>query len=425
VRAHTRQHAFTTDKDVSSLAFWALPFDERDKTFGWLRRHAPVSWHPPMEVPGVPPEVHGEAGFWAAVCAAEVAFVSQNHRLFSSDRDKYGAAMLRPTHAAAHQRPTFISMDPPAHTHYRKVFSKHFTPRGVARLQDKLNERAAQIVDRVVGAGDFDFVEEVSAKLPMRTIADLIGVPEDLVEAFARAGDNFVGANDPEVVGDANPVEFATTQMAVLRQIGVDVVNHRRAHPADDLATAIAEVEVDGRHLDDDDIEALMLLFSVAGNDTTKQTTTQSVLQLWRHPEQKKWLLEDYPGRIDKAIEEFLRYATPVMNFARTATEDVELGEQKIDAGDKVAIFYSSSNRDESVFPEPHRFDITRPSSPHQAFGGGGVHYCLGNVLAKAQLRTLFREFLTKLTGMEVVGEPEPLRSDFINGIRHLPVRVP
>ena len=425
MQLRARQHPFTTDKDLSSRDFWSLPFLQRDETFAWLRRHAPVSWHPPLEIPGLPPEVHGEAGFWAVVRAADVAFVSQNHQLFSSDRMRYGSPTLPPRPQELNmQRATFMGMDPPQHTRYRQVFSKYFTPKGVGRLKDKFLERTEQIVDRVAGAGEIDFVKEVSAKLPMRTIADLVGVPEESVEAFAEAGDNFVSANDPEVVAGANPLEFAMKQMAVLREIGVQLVAERRKKPAEDLATALAFAELDGRRLDDDDVEAIMLLLSVAGNDTTKQTTTHSVVQLWRNPAQKAWLMEDYEGRIGAAIEEFLRYATPVMDFARTATEDVKLGGQLIEAGDKVGVFYCSSNRDESLFPDPHRFDLARPKTAHQAFGGGGVHFCLGNVVAKAQLRALFRQILTKLPDMEV-GEPEMLQSDQFNAVRRLPVRIP
>lgn len=424
MQLRTRQHQFTTHKDVSSQAFWSLPFAQREETFAWLRQHAPVSWHPPLEVPWYPPEAHGEAGFWALVSAADVAFASQNYELFSSDLDRWGMPTLQPFPRELIQRPNFLMMDPPRHTKHRQLFSKYFTPKGVARLQDKLNERAVEIVDRVVGAGDIDFVTEVSAKLPMRTIADLIGVPEDLVEAFAEAGNNFVSASDPDVVGDANPVEFALKQTMTLREIGVDVVAYRRKHPADDLATALAQGQPDGRPIDDDDIQVVMGMLSIAGNDTTKQTTSHSVVQLWRNQNQKDWLMEDYEGRIGTATEEFVRYATPIMVFARTATEDVERGGHTINAGDKVALFYCSSNRDEAVFSDPNRFDITRPPTSHQGFGGGGVHYCLGNILAKAQLRALFRQILTKLPDMEV-GEPEQMHSDSINGIRRLPVHIP
>jgi cytochrome P450 len=425
MQVRTKQHPFTTDKDVSSQAFWSLPFIERDKTFAWLRKHAPVSWHPPVEVPSFPPEVHGEAGFWAVVRAADVAFVSLNHRMFSSDVELYGTPTLNPAAATVTQRRSFFHMDPPEHTAYRRLWSQHFTPKGVARIQQKMNERAEDIVDRVVGAGEIDFVREVSSKLPMRTIADIVGVPEDLAETFADAGDKAIAVlADPSVAEGENVFEFVMKQLAVLREIGIDVVADRRKHPADDLATALAETEIDGRRLDDLDIEAAMLLLSVAGNDTTKQTTSHTVIQLWGHPEQMQWLQEDFDNRIGTATEEFLRYATPVMNFARTAVVDVELGGSKIEAGDKVAVFYCSSNRDEAVFDDPHRFDITRPPTAHQAFGGGGVHHCLGSFLAKAQLRALFGQILSKLPNMEV-GEPEMLKGDWLHGVHRLPVRIP
>jgi cytochrome P450 len=415
------EHPLTTGKDISSEAFWRRRFEERDETFCWLRKNAPVSWHKPLEDPELPPEVHGEAGFWAVARAADIQYVSQHNELFSSE---IGSVMVRPRHPDFMPPPTFLEMDPPRHTRYRQVMSAAFTPRGVARLTEKINERAAQIVDRVVGAGTIDFVTEVSAKLPMLTIADMIGVPDSLSDTFAEAGDKFIGARDPEILPPGVlPNDFVLEQMGVLRQIGVDLVNYRREHPSTDIATALANAEFDGSRLTDDDITSVMLLLSVAGNDTTKQTTTSTVISLDRNPGQRAWLREDFEGRIAASVEEFIRHASPVTEFIRTATQDTELAGQQIAKGDKVTIFYCSGNRDESVFEDPHRFDLTRPRRPHVAFGGGGVHYCLGSGIAKAQLRALFGNILTKLPGMEV-GEPEYLYSEFINGVRHLPVTI-
>ncbi|MEP7022066.1 MAG: cytochrome P450, partial [Pseudonocardiales bacterium] len=222
-----------------------------------------------------------------------------------------------------------------------------------------------------------------------------------------------------------NPVDFTIRQMAILREISIDTVRYRREHPSDDVATALAHAEVDGRPLDDDDIESIILLLAVAGYDTTKQATSHTVVQLWRNADQKAWLAEDFEARIRSAVDEFVRHASPVLDFARTATQDVELGGQTICAGDKVVLFFASANRDESVFPDPHRFDLTRPRTRHFGFGGG-VHYCLDSSVAKAELRGLFRQILARLPDMEV-GEPEPLHRhrEFIHGIRHLPVRLP
>jgi cytochrome P450 len=419
--AHANEHPLTTDKDIISEAFWHQRFEERDETFAWLRKNAPVSWHLPVQDPDNPPEQHGEKGFWAVTKASDIEYVSQNNKLFSSEQGGIG---LRPRDPRQVQPPTFIEMDPPRHTQYRKIMSAAFTPKAVARINGKINERAAQIIDRVAAAGEIDFVEEVSRKLPMLTIADMIGVPDSMSEAFAEAGDRIVSRQDPKTLPPGtDPMEFGLRQVGILHQIGVDTVNHRRDNPAADIATALAQAEIDGKKLTDDDITAVFILLSVAGNDTTKQTTTHTVVALDRNPDQRAWLAEDLDGRMPGAVEEFIRYTTPVLEFARTVTEDLELGGQQMTKGDKAVIFYCSGNRDEERFQDPHRFDLSRPRRPHVGFGGGGVHYCLGNGIAKVQLRALFSEILTKLPKMEV-GEPDHLYSEFIHGIQHLPVTI-
>ncbi|GAT74941.1 putative cytochrome P450 [Microbacterium sp. HM58-2] len=411
----------TTDKDISSQAFWEKTFIEREETFGWLRRNAPVSWHPALETPEYPD--HGQEGFWAVTTNADVSAVSLNHEVFSSAQDP-DRTSWRPVNPKMQRAKNFLAMDPPDHTRYRKIMSAGFTPKAVQRLTAKIEERAEQIVSRVVGAGDIDFVHEVSAKLPMLTIADLVGVPESLTETFAIAGDNIVSARDPEVRPEGvSFLDFFMQQLAILREIGVDLVNHRRQHPADDIATVLAEAEFDGRKLDDNEILSMFLLLSVAGNDTTKQTTSSTVISLARNPEQRAWLMEDFDGRIVGSIEEFIRHASPVMQFARTAMQDTEVGGQHIAKGEKVVMFYCSGNRDEKVFDRPEGFDLSRGRTQHVAFGGGGVHYCLGNAVAKAQLKALFSQILTKLPNM-TVGEPEYLLSEFIHGVRKLPVNI-
>lgn len=419
----SNHHPLTTSEDLSSDAFWDRTFEQRDETFARLRKDAPVSWHLPRQVVGVPDE-DMDAGFWALTKRDDINLASQDHSTFSSDQQR-GGMTFRSLNRATLGPPTFLSMDPPFHTRYRQVMSAAFTPKAVGRLREQIEARAAQIVDRVVGGGRFDFVHEVSAKLPMLTVADLVGVPESLVETFAEAGDNFVGAADPEFVppgGDR--VAWATTQIGVLQQIGVDLVDHRRREPADDIATALAKANFDGRPLSPEEIGSVMLLLSVAGNDTTKQTTTRTVMSLWQNPDQREWLAADYDDRIGQSIEEFIRHASPVLEFARTVLHDTEIRGRRIQAGDKVVLFYCSGNRDEEVWADPHRFDLQRERQPHVGFGGGGVHFCLGNGVARAQLRALFSQILTKLPSMEV-GEPEYLRSDFINGVKHLPVVVP
>jgi cytochrome P450 len=425
MKLHRTPHPSTCDRDISSKEFWAKPFDERDETFGWLRENAPVSWHPSLEDPALPASVHGEAGFWALTRAGDISFASRNHELFSS---ALGLPYLPPrAPEAPRMAPTILELDPPRHTEYRKVLSSAFTPKAVALLAEKIEQRAEQIVDRVVGAGKFDFVAEVSSKLPMLTIADLVGVPEDKVTSFAEAGNNLAALEDPETLSalptGVTPQEWANQQVAYLMETGIELAEARRAHPEDDIVTRLVTADVGGRKLGNEDIGTMMILLSVAGNDTTKQTTSHTVVNLARYPRQRDWLLDDFDGRIMGAIEEFVRHATPVMQFARTATRDTTIQGTEITAGDKVALFYCSGNRDSAVFPDPETFDLTRPASGHVGFGGGGVHFCLGNGVAKAQLRALFRQILSKLPHLDV-GEPESLSGGGMNGIKRLPVTV-
>ena len=422
------ERPITTDQDISSDKFWLQPFAERDKTFKWLRENAPVSWHRAADV-RFPVEVHHERGFWAVVKADDIRYVSQNHDLFSSDQSINNIG-LRPRLPQAIGSPHFLEMDPPIHTKYRKVMSQAFTPRGVRRIEAKINERAQQIVERVIGAGDIDFVEEVSSKLPMLTVADMVGVPESQAHDFALAADRFIGAMDPEIndsIADGvDPLAFIQEQIQILMQIGMEVMADRKKNPQDDIATALVNADhVFDRPLSEHEIASVMLLLAVAGNDTTKQTTTRTVMSLWDNPDQRAWLMEDFDGRIMTSIDEFIRHACPVIEFGRTTTQDVELRGTMIPKGDKVVIFYCSGNRDEEFFKDPHTFDLQRPASHHVGFGGGGVHFCLGSGVAKSQLRALFGQVLTKLPKMTLTGDPVLLRSDFINGVKHLPVHIP
>ena len=339
-------------------------------------------------------------------------------------RHYYHPLTLRPQHPNLDQPPTFLEMDPPRHTEYRRAISRAFTPRYVARMEEKIRQRAAEIVDRVVGMKDFDFVAEVSSQLPMLTIADMLGVPDELMEAFTLAGNNFNLVNSPDdLPPGTNPLEFTYAQIMTLREIGLDLVRQRRQDPREDVISSLATFTIDGEYLSDDDISSAMLLMSIAGNDTTKQTTSHTALALGRDPEQRAWLAADLAGRIDQAVEEFVRYACPVVEFGRMVTEDTELGGQRLQRGDKVMLFYCSGNRDEELFPDAHRFDVRRTTKGHVAFGGGGVHYCLGSSVAKSQLRAIFSQLITKLPNLEL-GEPHYLRNEFINGIRRLPANA-
>ena len=419
VRLFRTDHRVDTDVDISSVAFWGQPFHVRDAAFSRLRTERPVSWHPALETPGYPRSKHHEAGFWAVTTAEDIAYASRHHELFSSE---LGQVNLRP--APFRVDPNMLVLDPPDHDSLRRVVSTAFTPKAVARLGHTIERRSKQIVARAAARGEFDFVREVAAQLPLRTIADLFGLPPSEHDSFVAAADAYVGSGFPAQLPTGITMQaFYQAQVAYLTNLCTSLARFRRRVPADDLVTCLVNADVDGRSLSDAEILSTMLLLVVAGDDTTKQATTLSLLALHDNPAEREWLGDDFERRIDGALEEFLRYASPVIVFTRTATVRTELHGVQISAGDKLALFYCSGNRDATVFPVPGTFDLRRPRAPHVAFGGGGVHFCLGSAVAKAQLKSLYREIFRRMPQLEV-GEPEFIFSEFVHGVRALPVRV-
>ena len=410
-------HERTIDLDISSNAFWARTFEERDGSFARLRREAPVSWHPPTEFPFP----HEEVGFWAVVGNDDINAVSRQTSRFGS---RYGVSLDPFPIDLAGSLSFFLMMDAPEHARYRALVTAAFTRRQIAMIDEQIRSAAREIVGDLIGAGDVDFVEHCAARLPMRTIADMMGVPESERVAAARAGDAVIGRADPSFGDPADPIGTVIRARDHLYALGADLAQHRRAHPTDDLITNLVNAEVDGQRLTDDDIGAFMVLFTVAGNDTTRNTTSLTAVAFDRNPDQRAYLLEDFDARIMPAIEEVVRYGSPVMQFTRTALVDTELGGQQIAEGDKVCVFYCSGNRDEAVFDRPHDFDVSRPKNPHVGFGGGGPHFCVGAGLARSQLRALTGELLTRVPNIEV-GEPEFAAGNFIRIVDKLPVHVP
>jgi cytochrome P450 len=314
-------------------------------------------------------------------------------------------------------------MDPPQHTVYRRLISSAFTPRNVRRIEEQINSNAVSIVDDLVGAGDVDFVAACSARLPMLTIMDMLGVPSADQPAVAYAAEKLFGMSDEEYSTPEEQADDPAAQIMLLNNTGVELAKFRRQNPGDDLMTSIVSAEVDGHRLTDEEIGAFLILLASAGNDTTKQSTTHAMMALVDNPDQRDWLMADYEIRIGSAMEEFVRWSSPVLQFARFATEDTDINGQAVAAGDKVALFYCSANRDEIAFHDPGAFDLSRLPNPHLGFGGGGPHFCLGNQLAKAELRNLFRELLTRLKSVEF-GEPDLLYSSFVHGVKRLPAHV-
>jgi len=409
--------ALTADEvDLSARAFWEQPAAERQAAFAVLRRERPISRQGPPESVLLEPE-EGTGGYWAVVRYDDVQQVSRDPDTFSSAR---GVMFDDAPEELLEASQSFLATDAPRHTQLRGLVKAAFTPKQVQRIESQIQANAGRVVDELESRGDCDFVEHVSSRLPMLTLWGMFDLPDSEHEPPTNAANDLVGWNDPDVVGDREPVELMFEGVVRLSAAAAALADQRREQPGEDLMTALVEAEVEGERLTDADIGAFFVLLAVAGNDTTRHSTSHAMRALTEFPEQRALLIEDLDGRIDTAVEEFVRWATPVMTFRRTATHDTELRGQAVAEGEKVVMFYTSANRDEAAFTEPERFDLLRHPNRHCGFGGGGPHYCLGAPLARMQLRSIFTELLTRLPRIET-GEPEPLVGNFINGIKRMP----
>jgi cytochrome P450 len=404
------------DFDLGSLEFWDQPAEVRDRAFAVLRREAPISHHqPPEDILGV--TERDERGYWAVVRYEDIRRVSRDPNTFCSGQGtQFGDAPPELLEATL----SFLAMDAPRHTKLRGLVSAAFTPRQVARIEDGIRENARLVVEEAAPSGGGDFVQLIAKRLPLITISSMIGVPEADRERVVDAADVLVTVSDPEVSGDRPPVEALGAAIWTLTEFATELAAHRERHPGDDLMTALVQAEIDGDRLTHPEIAAFFVLLSVAGNDTTRHTTSHAMRALTVNPDQRAALLGNLDGLMPTAAEEFVRWATPVLTFRRTATRDTELAGQAIGAGEKVVLFYHSGNRDETAFDEPWLFDVAREPNHHLGFGGGGPHYCLGASLARSQLRSVFTEMLRTLPDIEA-GPPELFRSNsFIHGVKRM-----
>jgi cytochrome P450 len=402
--------------DLSSRAFWSTTAAERERSFAELRAERPVSWHPPVE----DALMHDpdDRGYWAVTRRADIAAVSRNNEDFLSGR---GVMFENVPVELLEASQSFLAMDPPRHTKLRKVVSAAFTPRQVRRIEDSIKANAKTIVEELRAAGSgADFVELCAKELPIRTLADMVGIPESERRQVAHAADAAVSWADPVSLGGRNPLEVLVAGQAYLHEVAGALAAERRKRPGDDLFSSLVSAEVDGDRLSDADVAAFFVLLSVAGNDTTRQTASHAMKALTDFPDERAWLVQDFDDRIGTAVEEFIRWATPVMTFRRTAATDFELGGQSIRAGEKVVMFYTSGNWDTEAFDQPERLNLSRNPNPHLGFGGGGVHFCLGAHVARAQLRAILGELLRRLPDIQA-GDPAYVPGNFIHAIRTMP----
>ncbi|BBX45491.1 cytochrome P450 [Mycobacterium cookii] len=402
--------------DLSSRAFWSASAQERESSFAVLRAERPVSWHPPVEDALMSDP--DDPGYWAVTRRDDIVAVSRDNETFLSGK---GVLFENVPEELLEASQSFLAMDPPRHTFLRKLVSAAFTPRQVRRIEESIKANAKIIVEELTAAGSgADFVEHCAKELPMRTLSDMVGIPEGERQKVAHAADAMVSWADPIYLNGRQPLEVLFESQMYIHQVAFGLAADRRENPGEDLFSGLVNAEVDGDRLADADIAAFFVLLAVAGNDTTRQTTSHALKALTDFPDQRAWLLEDFDNRIGGAVEEFIRWATPVMTFRRTATTDVELGGRAVRAGEKVVMFYSSGNWDTDVFEHPERLDLSRSPNPHVGFGGGGVHFCLGAHVARAQLRAIIGEVLHQLPDVQA-GEPTYVPGNFIHGIRSMP----
>ncbi|MDW5595678.1 cytochrome P450 [Conexibacter stalactiti] len=405
------------DNRIGTADFWQLPAEERDVVFAELRRERPLSRHPaPEDMLGI--GERDDRPFWALVRHEDIRRVSRDPQTFCSGQGvMFGDAPPEMLEASL----SFLAMDAPRHTSLRKLVSAAFSPRQVARIEEGIRANARVVVEEAAQAGGGgDFVELIAKRLPLMTISEMVGVPEADRERVVEAADVLVTALDEDSWSDVPPLQKLGEALWTLTETSTALAAERAARPRDDLMTALVQAEVDGERLTHAEIAAFFVLLAVAGNDTTRHTTSHAMRALTTNPDQRALLLDDLDGRLPTAVEEFVRWATPVLTFRRTTTRPVELHGVEIPAGEKVLLFYHSGNRDERAFERPWTFDVTRDPNHHLGFGGGGPHYCLGSSLARTQLRALFGELLRTLPTLEV-GEPALFRTPgFIHAVKRM-----
>jgi cholest-4-en-3-one 26-monooxygenase len=379
--------------------------------FSWLREHEPVHWHADGGEPGWP-------GFWAITRHEDIAHVSRHPELFSSSRRLALFGEVPEEHIVL-QRLMMLNMDPPQHTRQRAFVNRGFTPRMIGALEKHIGDICHQLLDDVQHRGEADFVTDIAAPLPLYVICELVGAPvEDRARIF-ELSNLLIGSADPEFQVEEQAQMNAASQVYAY---GEALAARRRQEPADDIVTKLLQPDDSGEALSSDEFDLFFMLLTVAGNETTRNAASGGMLALFEHPDQWQRLLED-PGLIPTAAEEIVRWVSPVNLFRRTATADTELRGRTIREGDKVVVFYASANRDDGVFADAQRFDVGRAVNPHVGFGGGGPHFCLGRHLAALELRVLLQALTERMPDIGLDGEPSRLRSNFINGIKHMPVR--
>lgn len=391
-----------TDPDIYTER---LPVEELAE----LRKSAPIWWNEqPRGVGGF-----DDGGYWVVSKHKDVKEISRRSDVFSSMEKSALPRYKEGTVGEQIERGKFVllNMDAPHHTHLRKIISRAFTPRAIELLRDELRQRAVAIAEAAAAEGSGDFVEQVSCELPLQAIAGLMGVPQEERKKLFDWSNQMVGDMDPEF--ESNDAMGASIELIMY---AMQMAADRNANPRDDLVTKLVQADVEGHKLSDDEFGFFVILLAVAGNETTRNSITHGMHAFTEFPDQWELYKKLRPAT---AVDEIVRWATPVTSFQRTALQDTELGGVSIKAGQRVVMVYRSANFDEEVFDDPMSFNIMRDPNPHVGFGGTGAHYCIGANLARMTIDLMFNAIADAMPDLTPLGKPERLRSGWLNGVKH------
>jgi cytochrome P450 len=408
--------AGTIDTNLSALSFWGQPRQVHHDTFKWLRENQPVIWNDPPEA--LDPNLDNAKGFWSVTKHEHIRYVSRNPQIFSS-----ADGVFVDDFPQLESMLSFIVSDPPRHTMFRNIVSVAFTPKNIKKVEEQNNRFIHEIIDRVAPLGEGDLCALITKEVPGRIFASYFGIRDDHEIKYVMDLAEQMGAwSDPEYAHIGSPLQVFADATSRLGEVALRHAKERQANPGEDLMSWVSQAQYEGQKMTVEEVGVFFALLAGAANDTTRHSMAHVLALFDQHPDQLAYLFEDFDARVDDAINECLRIEPPLLHFRRTATQDVELGGQQIKAGDKVVLWYVSGNRDADVFENPDTFDIRRPwkQNLHQAFGGGGPHYCLGNMLAKQMIRTEIWEIYTRMKDLKV-GERTMMLSNFMNGVMKMP----
>jgi len=406
--------------DLSAQEFWELPWAAREDAFALLRAERPIAHFDDPVIEDSPVPLPPGDGYYALTRHRDISTASRHPEIFRSGQGAVSLIDLPPEMVEYFSG--MISTDNPRHTRLRRIVSNAFNPRRVQAIEASIDRVAREIVDAVAADGGCDFATDVAAPFPLRIICEMMGVPRsDEAEALRCSNTILSGGDDEYIPEGEHPVtatiQAGATLTAMMESLGAERVEH----PVDDLVSTLVNSEEDGDALTHQELASFFVLLVTAGNETTRTAITHGLWALTEHPDQRALWQADLEGRSATAVDEIVRWASPVIWMRRTVAEETELSGEQLKPGEKVLLFYNSANRDEEVFEDPTRFDILRDPNPHLGFGAAGPHFCLGAHLARREIKVMFRELLRRLPDIVATSEPDRLRSSFVNGIKHLP----